>query len=201
MEIKAFVWDMGGVLLRTEDGSPRERLAGKFNLSRYELESLVFSSESSHQAERGIITAEEHWQTVKEYLNLDSDQLAEFINAFWAGDQMDHTLVSFVDHLRPRYKTGLISNAWSNARSHIDGQHHFLHVFDEVIFSSEVGIRKPHQEIFTMMLDRLGVCGNECVFIDDFPHNLDGAEELGMKTILFSDPNKVMEQITSMIQA
>ena len=54
--IKAFIWDMGGVLLRTEDDAPRKRLAGRLGTTRHALEKLVFGSDSAGQAMRGTIS-------------------------------------------------------------------------------------------------------------------------------------------------
>ena len=62
--IKALIWDMGGVLLRTEDGIPRKRLAGRLGTTRRALEELVFGSPSAKQAMRGEIAVEEHWAAV-----------------------------------------------------------------------------------------------------------------------------------------
>lgn len=199
MVIKAIIWDMGGVLLRTIDGSHREKLAADLGLTRHDLESLVFSSESSHKAEEGLIDAATHWQYVKDYLKLTDTGLVEFIDAFWAGDVMDHQLVAYIDKLRPDYKTGLISNAWSNVRSSVDGTHHFLYAFDEVVFSAEVGLRKPGIDIYMLMLDRLGLRGCECVFVDDFQINLTGAEQAGIQTILFTNPADVIDQINRLL--
>ncbi len=199
MVIKAIIWDMGGVLLRTVDGSHREKLAASLGLSRQELENVVFSSESSHLAEKGLIDSASHWEYVKNHFKLSDRDLVEFIEAFWAGDEMDHQLVSYIDKFRPVFKTGLISNAWSDARNLVDGKHHFLYAFNEVVFSAEVGFRKPGIEIYLLMLDRLFLKGSECVFIDDFSQNLNGAEKAGLKTILFTNPTEVIDQINKYI--
>ncbi len=201
MNIKAIIWDMGGVLLRTVDGSYREKLAEKLGLPRKELEGIVFSSESSHQAEKGIIDADTHWKFVRDYFKFSENDLVKFIEAFWAGDTMDHQLVTYIDKLRPVYKTGLISNAWSNARSLVDGTHQFLYAFDEVVFSAEVGLRKPGLEIYLLMLHRLGLRGEQCIFIDDFPHNLIGAEKAGFQVLLFTNPTEVTDQLNKILKS
>ena len=57
--IKAIIFDFGGVLMRTDDPEPRERIAEQLGLSAQELEAIIFESEDGHRAEVGTITSEE----------------------------------------------------------------------------------------------------------------------------------------------
>lgn len=59
-------------------------------------------------------------------------------------------------------------------------------MFDAVIISHQVGLRKPEPGIFTLTADALGLPAAECLFIDDTERNLPGAAELGMGTLLFT---------------
>ena len=61
MRIKAVLWDFGGVLMRTEDWEPRRRLAQKFELTREELEDLLWHNEMADKAARGEISADQQW--------------------------------------------------------------------------------------------------------------------------------------------
>ena len=59
--------------------------------------------------------------------------------------------------------------------------------FDEVIDSSEVGLRKPEPAIYLMTAERLGVAPECCVFLDDHPGNVVGAEAVGMTGVLVGE--------------
>ncbi|GAA2084515.1 HAD-IA family hydrolase [Actinomadura alba] len=73
-------------------------------------------------------------------------------------------------------RTGLISNSWGN-----DYPRELWHeLFDCVVISAEIGMRKPDEGIFRHALDALGLRADECVFIDDIEHNIRAAEALGM---------------------
>ncbi|MCW2904619.1 MAG: HAD-superfamily hydrolase, subfamily variant 3 [Streptosporangiaceae bacterium] len=73
-------------------------------------------------------------------------------------------------------RTGLVSNSWGN-----DYPRELWHeLFDCVVISSEVGIRKPDERIFQHALEQLGLPPQECVFIDDIQHNVRAAEAIGM---------------------
>ncbi|MEU1284491.1 HAD family phosphatase [Kitasatospora sp. NPDC005856] len=63
--------------------------------------------------------------------------------------------------------------------------------FDEVVLSAEVGLRKPDPAIFRLVLDRLGVSAEECLFVDDSEQNLATAAELGITPVLGLDEKVV----------
>jgi len=73
-------------------------------------------------------------------------------------------------------RTALLSNSWG-----IDyDRSAWLDMFDVVVISGEVGMRKPEREIFELTLHRLGLPAPECVFIDDMPHNVAAAAQAGL---------------------
>ena len=80
-------------------------------------------------------------------------------------------------------KTALLSNSWGNNYP----RHGWDDMFDEVIISGEVGMRKPDAEIYHHTLELLKVKPNESVFVDDLAHNIKGAAELGMIGVLHVD--------------
>jgi putative hydrolase of the HAD superfamily len=73
-------------------------------------------------------------------------------------------------------RTGLLSNSWGNDYPR-DG---WDEMFDVVVISGEVGMRKPEPGIFEHALDLLGTRAAETVFVDDLRHNVDAAVSLGM---------------------
>jgi putative hydrolase of the HAD superfamily len=73
-------------------------------------------------------------------------------------------------------RTGLISNSWGNDYP----RELWTELFDCVVISSEVGMRKPDERIFEHALGLLGLRPDECVFIDDIEHNIRAAEAMGM---------------------
>jgi len=73
-------------------------------------------------------------------------------------------------------RTALLSNSWGNDYPR-DG---WDSMFDVVVISGEVGMRKPEPEIFERTLELLGLQAPEAVFVDDIRHNVDAAVALGM---------------------
>ncbi len=77
-------------------------------------------------------------------------------------------------------RTGLISNSWGTRRY---DRALLAELFDGVVISGEVGIRKPAPEIYRLGAERAGVSPEDCVFVDDMPVNLDPGAALGMATV------------------
>jgi len=183
--IRAVIFDLGGVLVRTEDRTPRTRLATRLGMTYDELSSLVFDSPSSQQATLGQLGVAEHWEAVRLSLGLSPQIFQSVKEEFWAGDALDTSLVDFLRALRPRYQTALLSNAWGNLREVLERDWKILDAFDQVIISAEVGLMKPDEAIFCLALERLGVAPGEAVFVDDFAHNVEAARLAGLHAIHF----------------
>jgi len=183
--IKAIIFDVGGVLIRTVDHSYRRNWEKKLGLDERESEEIVFNSNMGLRAQRGEITDDELWSWVGQRLNL-GDQLEEFRTSFWAGDELDQDLVSFIRSLRPHFQTAIISNATDELRTTLTGKFKIADAFDLIIGSAEEKIMKPDPAIYIRALQGLGLQAEETVFIDDFAHNIAAAKRLGMAVIHFS---------------
>ena len=72
--------------------------------------------------------------------------------------------------------TALLSNSWGNSYP----DHLFDGMFDVVVISGDVGMRKPEERIFRYTLDKLGLPAQECAFVDDLKHNVDAAVSFGL---------------------
>lgn len=71
-------------------------------------------------------------------------------------------------------------------------------IFELVVDSAAVGMRKPDREIYELTLERLdGVDATECLFIDDTEHNCDAARELGMRAVHFRDNEQAVPEINA----
>ncbi len=117
---------------------------------------------------------------------------------FFAGDILDRELLDFTHSLRPQYKIGLISNAWSDLRDYIVRQG-FDDAFDAMVISAEVGVVKPEARIYRVALEKLGVAPEEAVFLDDFFENVEGAQQVGMHAIHFREPDQALTELKQLL--
>jgi putative hydrolase of the HAD superfamily len=68
-------------------------------------------------------------------------------------------------------------------------------IFETVVDSGFVGVRKPEGRIYEIVLERLGLPGEACLFIDDFEHNCEGARAFGIKPVHFRDNDQAIPEI------
>jgi 2-haloacid dehalogenase len=71
-------------------------------------------------------------------------------------------------------------------------------VLDGMIVSAEEKLLKPEPEIYECLLERYGLKREECVFIDDVPKNVAGAEAVGIRAILFENPSQVRRALAAL---
>jgi epoxide hydrolase-like predicted phosphatase len=201
MAIKAIIWDLGGVLIRTEDFSSRLDLAKDCGLSLNELEHLVFNSESGVKAQLGLITAEQHWKNVANALQKTEISIPDIQQRFWSGDRLDRALIGKIRQQRKEYMTALLSNAFDDLQNMIANVWNIQDAFDEIVISAEVGLMKPDRRIYSLVLDRLALRPKEALFIDDFQTNIDGARRANIKAVQFFSTAQISTAVDNFLKA
>jgi epoxide hydrolase-like predicted phosphatase len=129
--------------------------------------------------ETGRVTEEEFESKFAAVLEIRrSDGL---IDRLFAGMRPDETMLDAVRAAkRAGVRTGLISNSWGHGRY---DRTLFPELFDGVVISGDVGLRKPDPRIYELGAEAVGLPASACVFVDDLPGNLKPARELGMATV------------------
>ena len=194
MTIRAFFFDIGGVLLRTVDPEPRREWERRLGLAPGQLARVVFDNPVALQATVGEATDADVWREVDRSLGLSAPQLAELRADFFAGDRWDEDLLAFIRTLRPGFRTGVISNWWLGLQQVTENWIN-SGTFDVMVYSGAEKCRKPDEKIFRLALKRLNLAPEEAMFFDDFQENVDGAGRIGMQAMLFEGPRPVMETI------
>lgn len=110
----------------------------------------------------------------------------------------DEAMIDAVRALHDRgVRTGLVSNSWGDAtaydRALLD------EIFDGVVISSEVGLRKPDPAIYELGAQRIGLPPQACVFVDDLGGNLKPAAALGMATIKHVDAATTIAELERLL--
>lgn len=136
--------------------------------------------EAVRRLEAGECTVGEFEQDLGALLGVPT---AGLVAALVAGLQPDQAMIGAARRARAAgVRVGLLSNSWGNPYP--------AFVYDLchcVVISGEVGLRKPEPGIYLLALDRLGVPASACVFVDDLPHNVEAARDLGMAAIHHTD--------------
>jgi epoxide hydrolase-like predicted phosphatase len=194
--IEAVIWDLGGVIVRTEDLTPRDTLAERLGLSRTEINRIVFEGDARLSAQRGEVDGNAHMQAISQKFGMD---LSEFRRQFFGGDQVDQELVAFIRGLRPGRKTALLSNALSNLRAYLSEEWKISDAFDLIVVSAEEGLMKPDPAIYRLALERLAVPASAAVFIDDVAANVDAAVAIGMRGLVFQSRAQALTELATLL--
>jgi len=156
-----------------------------------------------HRFERGEITAAEYgvdlFQRAQDAnVQLDFGSLADMMSRLDIHD----VVIDRIRALRADgYRTGLVTNNVKEASKQWREMVPVDELFDVIIDSSEVGMRKPNPAIFTHALDLLGVVPERAVFLDDAPGNVAGAQAAGLHGILVdaADPTPALEALDTLL--
>jgi epoxide hydrolase-like predicted phosphatase len=119
------------------------------------------------------------------------------IDRLFAGSGPDEPMVAMVRAARAAgIRTGLVSNSWGTRRYDRTA---LAELFDGVVISGEVGIRKPTPEIYARGAQSIGLDPAECVFVDDLPFNLKPAAELGMATVHHVESARTIAELEQLL--
>jgi len=198
-KIQAVIFDFGGVLVRMVDDRPRLKLAEQLGVPLSRLDDLVYFSDSAKKASKGEIKVGQHWEAVGEALGIQPEDMPGFLEQYWAADDVNWKLLGFIKSLHPRYKVGLLSNAWNDLRQTMRERWNMEVLFDDLVISAEVGIVKPDPRIFHFALERLGVQPKEAVFIDDTLVNVEAARRQGLEAIQFLDTEQTLADLQGVL--
>lgn len=145
-----------------------------------------------HRLETGEIGLGEYFKGVVERAPkvlgrpIDLDAYRQFTRDMPLG--IHWPIVHFIQRLRAdRLKTALLTNNVKEFGSAWRATFPVNELFDVVVDSSEVGMRKPDRRIYMLTCERLGVSPSAAVFIDDNSDNVEAARAVGMEAVHFGD--------------
>ena len=133
-----------------------------------------------------------HWQ---QHLALSDDQADELLRDYWTWYRgtLDQPLFDWFAARRPAQLTGIVSNSAPGARER-EACWRFAEVTDDIVYSHEVGLKKPDPAIYALAQRRLEVQPGEIVFLDDVSGHVDAARAAGWHAVLHeSTPGSIAE--------
>lgn len=136
------------------------------------------------RADRGDVGQAEVYDALGQEAGVEGESIQR---AIYQSIRLHKHVLDIIAGLRRSYKTGIVSNADYRELERIIGERHLNRYFDEVVVSSQVKLIKPDPKIFELACQRLGVEPTQALFVDDREENIVGAEDAGMKGVLFSD--------------
>jgi putative hydrolase of the HAD superfamily len=203
MPIRAAIFDFGGVILT----SPFEAFAQyerKHGLPDGFLRGLNASNPDDNawarleRSQVGLDAFAEQFASEARQAGYEVD--GREVLSLLVGDLRDE-MVTALRRCHERLSTALLTNNFV-ALDQVDpasAMGEVISLFDVVIESSQVGIRKPDPAIYRLVCERLGITPDEAVFLDDLGVNLKPARAMGMTTIKVVDPIAALDELESVV--
>jgi putative hydrolase of the HAD superfamily len=201
MAVRNIIFDLGGVLLNIDFNRTSQAFEafGIPDFGRFYQQS--FSNPLFAALEKGDCTPEEFYDSFRKEteLALSNEQITNAWNALLL-DFRDESM-AYLGSLKGHYRLFLLSNtnqihleAFRKIHFRQYGHHGFDGHFEKAWYSHELGLRKPNQECYAEVLNRHGLAPQETLFVDDTAINTEGAEKLGILTLLLKK-NECIETV------
>jgi FMN phosphatase YigB (HAD superfamily) len=191
--IRAVVLDIGSVLEIIDDavfpGTWPARLGLEDDEFTMRLDGLGGDPVLGEVTEEEIRT---HWQRSLDLSDAVADELMGDFWRWYVG-VLDEPLFAWFAARRPAQLTGILSNSGPGARER-EACWRFAEVTDDIVYSHEVGLKKPDPAIYVLAQSRLGVEPEEILFLDDVSGHVDAARAAGWHAVLHeSTPGSIAE--------
>jgi putative hydrolase of the HAD superfamily len=202
--VEAVIWDFGGVLT----SSPFEAFT-RFESARGLPADIIRRTNTANHLENAWAKFERAEVDIdafdqlfaEESLALGAEVRGREILPLLSGD-LRPEMVEALRRVKTKFKTGCITNNLpANAIGSASGRTLYIAevmvLFDHVIESARIGLRKPDPRIYRMMVEALGVDPKACVYLDDLGVNLKPARDMGMITIKVVDAPQAIAELES----
>ena len=186
-EIRAFVFDFGGVIAAAQDPRHLGNLLSLTGLSMTEFEERYFLHRDGYDA--GGLTGREYWRKtlpgwIEEPAGHLLDRLVEEDARSWS--VCDGRILTWIERLRHAgFLVGILSNLPKDVLDHCSRRFSWWSDFDFGVFSCEVGDVKPQPEIYQCLIEASGREARQVFFIDDRAENVEAARRAGLRAVVY----------------
>ena len=203
MTIRAVFFDFGGVLYRVPDRKWMRRWQMLLGLGKdFTFSTMILAPDESPYFQaimEGRIAESEMWERMAKSWRLSPVILSWLRRNSMSRRRVNRAVENFLAGLRPRFKTGILSNMGSDARKLFSQVFGFDRLVDTMVISAEEGVMKPDERIYQIALDRLGVSAHEAVFLDDLAVNVAAARQVGMRAVHFQTTSQALAEVASLL--
>jgi epoxide hydrolase-like predicted phosphatase len=197
--IEAILFDIGGVLELTPPTGWQERWGATLGLSTDEL--LARLEPAAGGGDTGAMTLPQVERAIAAALGLDGAALERLMDDLWSEylGTLNEELADYFAALRPRYRTGILSNSFVGARERERERYSFEEMCDVIVYSHEEGLLKPDPRAFLLACERLNTSPARCVLLDDAEENVEGARAIGMHAVAFADNAQAIRDLEQLL--
>jgi|TARA_Y100000310_G_C20451754_1_gene701076 putative hydrolase of the HAD superfamily len=191
--IKGIVFDLDGVYFKNGKTNFIRNVSEKFNLDKNIVADFFLKSDLMTKYKKGEIEGDEFWKNAIKIWNINSTP-EEIISILKKGYEINESAKKLIQDIRNKgFKTIICSNNFPERIRVLNERFNFLREFDFVILSYEYNLLKP--ELFKKISEVTNFSQEEVIIIDDSPDLINKAKELGFKTILCDNPNRISNEL------
>lgn len=182
--IKAIIFDYGGVIGSDPGDDIYKKVSRKFGVRIGEIKANF--SAFIFLLQKNKINEKDFWKKFSRKLNINDYKL---LRKTWLGEyqrraRANRDLLNFIVRLKKRYRVYLLSNrAVFYKKRSLDKR--LKIIFSGIIYSCDVGMRKPEKNIYRYLLKKFQLKPAECIIVDDNDKYLLYPQKLGMQVIHF----------------
>ena len=188
-----FIFDFGNVLV---DFKPVEYLSGLFSDRSLveKLYNVVFKSPEWLKMDQGLLT---HNEAKEIFCAREPDHQAEILLTINNANDIVSRINGTIELLPKLKDLGhriyYLSNMHIEIRDHLLENHEYIDMFDGGVFSCDINLIKPSPEIYRYIINKYDLIPGECIFFDDVEENVSAAEKEGMKGVLFTTAECILD--------
>jgi putative hydrolase of the HAD superfamily len=196
MTVKAIFFDLGNVLLGFDWRKTVRELAVDCPLSPEEIGERLLDTRIV-EFEMSRLTANEFFSDLRERIEYTGSvaELTRVCSDIFFPIEKN---IALSRALSRNYLLGIISNTNQSHVDLVESRYDFFEVFDVVIYSCAVGLRKPGREIFDLARNRLGAEPGECVFVDDLEQNVAAARSFGWHAVQYLPDTDLAKELRAL---
>lgn len=200
---KAIMFDWGGVIFKDGFTEALKYYARMSNLTYREFHDLIHGVDKTGSENlwwkfsTGRITEQEYWSKVRRFFK-NTRVILNIRNWNYQYSIPISGTVKILRSLEGRYSLGLLTNhtkEWFEYFGNTCSGKRIHGMFDVVINSARLGVKKPDKRIYQIALERLELFPDETIFIDDKEKNVKAARELGIDSIIFLSPTQLRKDL------
>lgn len=187
--IKAIIFDCFGVVISDSLESAYRNLGGNFDKDLEKIDEIRWKSD------KGLIP-----RSAPFFAEMLGVSESTWLDEVASGRSINQSLLDFIQNeLKKDFKIAMLSNVGKNRLPVVFGEGFLEQYFDSVVASGDIGFAKPEARAYEIAADTLGVRLDECIFIDDRIEYIEGAEHVGMQTILYENFYRFKQELEAIL--
>lgn len=194
------IFDLGNVIIDLDYPKALQRIKEEISFEFHEKVDGFYLTDFHKDYEKGIIDSGQFRDEVRSYFHQDwkDEKVDELWNLLLL--KIPTERLELISKLRENFQVGVLSNtnlihihAVNRILQQDHGIENFDPIFDWVFLSHEMGLAKPHAEIYEKMLLDLGTSANRVIFFDDLITNVEGAKAVGIQAVHVTGPEVIFD--------